>query len=117
MTFVSQLNKEVSIAGAYLFCVYKTYHSAYEGRLKPTGFDEYVLKTLESMLESVAKYNSDLVRYLSDFIAVSGTKEGADLSPFCIAATVVKDFHDSTSSSLLWQRECAKLRREAGLIY
>jgi hypothetical protein len=117
MSFSNQFEKETTVAGVYLFCVFKSYHVAYEGELKLTDFDEFVLKSLESMLEKVAEYNPDLVRYLSDFIAVSGIKDSDHLTVFCANAVMVKDLYDSTLSELLWHRQCMKLRREAGLEY
>jgi len=115
--FNSQLEKDIAIAGAYLFCVYRSYFAVKNEGEDVSNFDHDILKFIERTIRNLAKENADLAEILRQFIRLSELSDTEIHSQFCASSILVKDFYDVLQPAKDRARNIWKQRYALGLEY
>lgn len=112
--FRSQLDKDVAIAGAYLFCVYRSYFASKLERKDVSCFDRDVIRFIERVLNKLENTYAEVASLLRHFVSISELNRGDVMSEFCQQAVFVKDCYDAFQPALFQARLELNRRQQFG---
>lgn len=115
VTFDSQLNKDIAIAGAYLFCVHRSYFAVKSEGKDVSNFDHDILNVIENSLKKLANESPELASNLRQFIRLSELNRTDDLTKFSAESVFVKDCYEALQPALNRARRISMQRQAMGL--
>jgi len=113
--FNSRSDKDIAIAGAYLFCMYRSYFSVRNEGNDVTNLDHDILRFIKGRLNELSKLETVLGEKLRQFTKIAELNAEDKLSEFCNEALLVKDFYDVLQPTLDKERYIRKQRIAMGL--